>query len=169
MANKTHLDALIDYKEDIIALMTQDQQLMGLIFDDPEIDLESDEIFNIRDTHIFDHSYVDDVVQTDSVLILVESGLIGMTSKEINTLEVQVQVIVARHFMKLNTKKFKGLRGNRRDNVIRRIELLLHDTRPGIGRMQLVDCGPVDVPKGFTSMRMTYLIHDFRNNRTLSQ
>ena len=167
MANRTHLDALIDYKEDVINIMTQDQELMGLIFDNPSVDLDSDEIFNIRDTHIFDHSYVDDSVQTDSVLILVESGLIGMTSKEINTLELQIQVIVARNYMKLNTKKFKGLRGNRRDNVVRRIEMLLHDERLGIGRLMLVDCGPVDVPKGFTSIRLTFLTHDFKNNRTL--
>lgn len=168
MAKQTHLDQLIDIKEDIIDLMVSDKQLMGLIFDDPDIDLESDAVVNIRDTNIYDHSYSDDTVQTDTVLILVETGLIGMMSKEINTFEVVIQVIVARHFMKLNPRKFKGLRGNRRDNVIRRIAMLLHDPRLTLGHLSLTDCGPVDVPKGFTSMRMIFTCDDFSRNRRLA-
>lgn len=168
MATKTHIDQLIDYKEDIIDLMLRDQKLMGLVFDDPEIDLDGDEVFHARDTHIYDHSYSDDTVQTDKVLILVESAMIGLASKEVNTFEIQIQVIVARNYMKLDTKKFKGLRGNRRDNVVRYIEMLLHDERLGIGRLSLVDCGPVDVPKGFTSIKLTFLSSDFSRNRNLS-
>lgn len=167
MANKTHLDQLIDLKEDIIELMMSDKELMGLIFDNPDIDLDSDEVFNIRDTNIYDHSYSDDTVQTDSVIILVESEMVGMLSKEINTFNVIIQVIVARNYMKLNHQRFKGRRGNRRDNVVRRIDMLLHDTRLSIGRINLIDCGPVDVPKGFTSVRMVFTCDDFSRNRRL--
>lgn len=167
MANKTHLDQLIDFKEDIIDAMVSDKELMGLVFDDPDIDLECDDVFNIRETNIFDHSYSDDTVQSDNVLILVETGLTGVLSKEVNSFEVVVQVIVARNFMKLDTRRFKGLRGNRRDNVVRRIDMILHDMRISIGRLTLVDCGPVDVPKGFTSMRMVFTCDDFSRNRRL--
>lgn len=168
MAKKTHLDQLIDFKEDIIELMMSDKELMGLMFDDPDIDLESDEVFNVRDTNIYDHSYSDDTVQTDKVIILVETELVGMLSKEINTFNIIIQVIVARNFMKLDKRRFRGLRGNRRDNVIRRIDMLLHDERLSLGRLSLVDCGPVDVPKGFTSVRMILSCDDFSRNRRLS-
>lgn len=168
MANKTHLDQLIDLKEDIIALMVQDQALMGLVFDDPNIDIESDQVFNIRDTNIYDHSYSDETVQTDKVLILVESEMVNVLSNEYNTFHVIIQVIVARNFMKLDTRRFKGLRGNRRDNVVRMIDLLLHDKRFSLGSFKLIDCGPVDVPRGFTSIRMVYSCDDFSRNRRLS-
>lgn len=167
MANKTHIDQLIDFKEDIIEMMMADKELMGLVFDDPDIDLDSDEVFNVRDTNIYDHSYSDETVQTDGVIILVETELIGVLSKEINSFNIIIQVIVARNYMKLDTRRFKGLRGNRRDNVIRRIEMLLHDKRLSLGRLSLIDCGPVDVPRGFTSVRMVLSCDDFSRNRRL--
>lgn len=167
MANKTHIDQLIDFKEDVIEMMMADKELMGLVFDDPDIDLDSDEVFNVRDTNIYDHSYSDETVQTDGVIILVETELIGVLSKEINSFNIIIQVIVARNYMKLDTRRFKGLRGNRRDNVIRRIEMLLHDKRLSLGRLSLIDCGPVDVPRGFTSVRMVLSCDDFSRNRRL--
>ena len=167
MANKTHIDQLIDFKEDVIEMMMADKELMGLVFDDPDIDLDSDEVFNVRDTNIYDHSYSDETVQTDGVIILVETELVGILSKEINSFNIIIQVIVARNYMKLDTRRFKGLRGNRRDNVIRRIEMLLHDKRLSLGRLSLIDCGPVDVPRGFTSVRMVLSCDDFSRNRRL--
>jgi hypothetical protein len=167
MANKTHIDQLIDFKEDVIEMMVADKELMGLVFDDPNIDLDSDEVFNVRDTNIYDHSYSDETVQTDGVIILVETELVGILSKEINSFNIIIQVIVARNYMKLDTRRFKGLRGNRRDNVIRRIEMLLHDKRLSLGRLSLIDCGPVDVPRGFTSVRMVLSCDDFSRNRRL--
>lgn len=167
MANKTHIDQLIDFKEDVIEMMMADKELMGLVFDDPDIDLDSDEVFNVRDTNIYDHSYSDETVQTDGVIILVETELVGVLSKEINSFNIIIQVIVARNYMKLDTRRFKGLRGNRRDNVIRRIEMLLHDKRLSLGRLSLIDCGPVDVPRGFTSVRMVLSCDDFSRNRRL--
>lgn len=167
MANKTHIDQLIDFKEDVIEMMMADKELMGLVFDNPDIDLDSDEVFNVRDTNIYDHSYSDETVQTDGVIILVETELIGVLSKEINSFNIIIQVIVARNYMKLDTRRFKGLRGNRRDNVVRRIEMLLHDKRLSLGRLSLIDCGPVDVPRGFTSVRMVLSCDDFSRNRRL--
>ena len=168
MANKTHIDQLIDFKEDIISLIETSQPIMGLVFDDPNIDMSSDQVFNVRDTNIYDHSYSDETVQTDKVQILVESEMVKVLSNEYNTFHVIIQVIVARNYMKLDSKRFKGLRGNRRDNVIRYIDLLLHDQRFSLGQFKLIDCGPVDVPKGFTSMRMVYSCDDFSRNRRLS-
>jgi len=167
MAVRTHIDQLIDYKEDIIDQMVSSKELMGLVFDDPDIDLDSDQVFNIRDTHLFDHSYSDDTVQTDGVIILVETDMLGVLSKEVNTFGVIIQVIVARNYMKLDTKRFKGLRGNRRDNVVRSIDMLLHGGRPGLGVLKLTDVGPVDVPRGFTSVRMVYTTDDFSRNRRI--
>lgn len=167
MATQTHLDPLIDYKEDIIDMITSDQTIMGLVFDDPNIDMDGDDVFNVRKTNIFDHSYSDNTVQTDKVLILVETGLISVVSKEVNTFEVQIQVICARNYMPLDHSKFKGLRGNRRDNVLRFIAQQLYDARLGIGALRLVDVGPVDVPRGFTSMRMTFHSSDFARNRRI--
>ena len=167
MATKTHFDQLIDYKEDIIDSLTKDPVIMGLLFDDPDIDLESDQVENVRATHIFDHAYSDNTVQEDKVLILVETGLLSVLSKEVNTFEVQIQVICARNYMKLDGRKFKGLRGNRRDNICRFIAQMLFGERLGLGVLKLVDCGPADVPRGFTSLRMVFQTDDFSRNRRL--
>lgn len=167
MATKTHIDQLIDYKEEIIGKLMSDQMIMGLVFDDPTVDLDGDQVANVRATNLFDHSYSDNTVQTDKVLILVETGLLSVLSKEVNTFEVQIQVICARNYMKLDGRKFKGLRGNRRDNVLRYIAQCLFEARLGLGVLKLVDCGPVDVPKGFTSMRLVFQTDDFSKNRRI--
>lgn len=167
MATKTHLDQLIDYKEDIIDMFTKDQMIMGLLFDDPAVDLDGEQVENVRTTNIFDHAYSDNTVQTDKALILIETGLLSVLSKEVNTFEIQIQVICARNYMKLDGRKFKGLRGNRRDNLVRYIAQALFEARLGLGVLKLVDCGPADVPRGFTSLRMVFQTDDFSKNRRL--
>lgn len=163
----THIDELINYKETISNYILNDQVLMGLVFDDPDIDLDDDRVYNAKGRNIFTHSYCDDVVQIDNIMILIESMLIKAPYSEINRYEVEIQIICGKNYMDLDAKKFKGYRGSRRDNIIRCIDLLLKDERLGIGKLKLNSCVPVDVPKGFSSMMMVYSSEDYSKNRRI--
>ena len=77
---------------------------------------------------------------------------------------INVNVICHKRYMKLNHKTFKGLKGNRKDNLIRHIDKLLNGTRIGIGRLELVDVKPLNVPQNYTGLVSIYRLYDF--NRT---
>ena len=48
MAVNTPLDEIIDYKDTAIKKMLASQDIMSLLFDTPNIDMESDEVYNAR-------------------------------------------------------------------------------------------------------------------------
>ena len=69
-------------------------------------------------------------------------------------------------WMKLDTKKFKGVKGNRKDNLLRQIDLLLNNSDEfGIGRLSLQSVNVASVPKPYTSSMLTYSTSDFSRNR----
>lgn len=168
MANvETHIDELIDFPAKIINAIASSQEIVGLIFDDPNIDMESDLAESVRD-HLYDYNYIDETVEEDGVLIMVDSDIVDMPNPNVASIEVYIQIVVNKHYMRLDSAKFPGVKGNRRDNITRQIDLLLRGRRDfGIGRLDLESAITASVPRKFTSKMMTYAVVDFGVNREL--
>ena len=168
MANiQTHIDELINYPAKIINAIAESQEIVGLIFDDPDIDMSSELAESVRD-HLYDYNYIDDTVQEDGVLIMVDSDIVDMPNPNIATIEVYIQIVVNKHYMRLDASKFKGVKGNRRDNITRQIDLLLRGRRDfGISRFELESAITASVPKKFTSKMLTYAVSDYGKNKEL--
>ena len=64
---------------------------------------------------------------------------------------------------------FVGVKGNRRDNLAREIDLLLRGSRDfGIGKLELVSAITSPVPKKFTSKLLTFRAVNFANGKELT-
>ena len=167
MSKETYIDELIDFKENVILAIGNSQKVLGLLADDPNIDVDSDEADTILERNIFDYDYVQETIKRSDAYIMVETEMASNASGSINRWVVYVQIVCYKDFVKLDKKtKFKGVKGNRRDNLAREIDKLLNgSTEFGIGKLTLRRAASADVPEEFTSKLLTYEINDFRNER----
>ena len=166
MPDTRPLDDMTLYKEAIIRKIAASQKVIGLLVNDPMIDMDSDEANDIIDRNIFDYDYIDRTVQRSDAYIMVDSELDYPTSGTMNQWRVYVQIVCAKTFNSMDHKIFKGVSGNRRDNLAQEIDALLNGERfIGIGDLELLSASPATVPDTFTSMLLTYRVHDFRRER----
>lgn len=166
MPDTRPLDDMTLYKEAIIRKIASSQKVIGLLVNDPMIDMDSDEANDIIDRNIFDYDYIDRTVQRSDAYIMVDSELDYPTSGTMNQWRVYVQIVCAKAFNSMDHKIFKGVAGNRRDNLAQEIDALLNGERfIGIGDLELLSAAPASVPDTFTSMLLTYRVHDFRRER----
>lgn len=166
MADKTFLDDLIDYKHQVIADIGSADTIVGLLLNDPKVDMQSDSAYNIVGTKIFDYDYIDKTVQENEAYIMVDAEMAHPTSGTMNQWWLYVQIVCTKDFNSLNPKLFKGVVGNRRDNLAKQIDLRINGRRDfGIGRLELYSVNPASVPDTFTSLLLTYKIHEFRQER----
>lgn len=166
MPDTRPLDDMTLYKEAIIRKIASSQKVIGLLVNDPMIDMDSDEANDIIDRNIFDYDYIDRTVQRSDAYIMVDSELDYPTSGTMNQWRVYVQIVCAKAFNSMDHKIFKGVSGNRRDNLAQEIDALLNGERfIGIGDLELLSAAPANVPDTFTSMLLTYRVHDFRRER----
>lgn len=166
MPDTRPLDDMTLYKEAIIRKIAASQKVIGLLVNDPMIDMDSDEANDIIDRNIFDYDYIDRTVQRSDAYIMVDSELDYPTSGTMNQWRVYVQIVCAKTFNSMDHKIFKGVSGNRRDNLAQEIDALLNGERfIGIGDLELLSAAPANVPDTFTSMLLTYRVHDFRRER----
>ena len=165
MAVQTHLDELIDYTSKIIAALSNSPEVVGLIVDKAPSEVTEADMDNARNK-MFDFDYIDETVQSAGAFIMVDADMVAAPTGTIKDLEVYVQIAVSKTYVKLSPTIFKGMRGNRRDNLSRQIDLLLNGSRDfGIGKLQLVTARTANVPPSFTSKMLTYRIPDFAVNR----
>lgn len=165
MAVNTHLDELINYSSQIITALSNSPEIVGLMLDKSPADVTEADMDAARE-QMYDFDYIDETVQTAGAFIMVDVDMIAAPTGSIKTLEAYVQIAVSKTYVKLNAKKFKGMRGNRRDNLARQIDLLVNGSRDfGIGKLQLVSARTANVPSSFTSKLLTYRSEDFAKNR----
>lgn len=166
MSKETYLDDLIAYKENVIAALSQSQDVMGLLANDPNLDLESSEAEDIVERNIFDYDYIDGTLERHDAYIMVDDELVQPSSGTFNRWLLYVQVVCAKTFNDVDKKLFRGVKGNRRDNLARSIDVLLNGSRDyGVGKLVLMGVAPAKVPDKFTSLLLTYEIRDFRAER----
>ena len=163
---KQPLQDIVDYKAQVIAQLVASQPVVGLLLDDPNIDLDSDKAIDSLDDLIFDFDYIDRTVERSDAFIMVEADMIGPSSGSFNTWELYVQIVCHKDYVKMDGKKFKGVRGNRRDNLMCEVDKLLNGTRLfGIGKLELKNAITAMVPDSFTSKMLTYVVKEPRRER----
>lgn len=168
MAGVSHLDEIIDYKKKVIDALGSSQTVVGLLLNNPTIDMSSDEAYSVFQNNLFDYNYINETPQQATALIMVEVEVPRVTSSTIKDMTLYLQIVVNKSYMELPKPAFKGIRGNRRDNLTRQIDLLLNDSRGfGIGRLQLQSVLVANVADGYTSHMLTYTIPDFAKDRKL--
>lgn len=166
MSKDTYLDDLISYKENVIAALSQSQDVMGLLANNPNLDLESSEAEDIVERNIFDYDYIDGTLERHDAYVMVDDELVQPSSGTFNRWLLYVQVVCAKTFNDIDKKLFRGVKGNRRDNLARSIDVLLNGSRDyGVGKLVLMSVAPATVPDKFTSLLLTYEIRDFRAER----
>lgn len=166
MAVNTPLDEIIDYKDTAIRKMLSSQDIMSLMFDIPEIDMESDEVYYARERNFFDYGIKPDTIQTETVSIFVQSSMVDRINANFKGMAVTISIVCNVSYVELDKKKFKGIKGNRVDNIARQIVVALDDNDQefGIGELTLTQCRPVTVPKGYTAVELTYEVDDFADD-----
>lgn len=161
------LKDVIDYKYEVINEIANSQEIMGLMFDDPDIDMDDDLVYNVRNDNLVDHSFTDDTWTQEKTAIFVECELSENQSMTVKNMAIIVQIISPNSYIKLDRKKFKRRKGNRNDNIAVAIADLLDGEDCGeigstIGEIDLVECSPVTAPNGFTSVRLLFIASNFR-------
>lgn len=165
MAVQTHLDELINYSSSIINKLANSPEIVGLIVDKADPDMSGEDGEMARQ-HMFDYDYIDETVLQAGAYIMVDVDMAEASSGTINDMEVYVQICVSKKYMDLDAQKFPGVKGNRRDNLARQVDLLINGSRDlGIGRLQLASARTAGVPQAFTSKMLTYRIPDFAKRR----
>jgi len=162
LRDATYIDELINFKNTAVRKLGNSQEVVGLILDNPSIDMESDEALSVVGRDILDHSYCDDTLIDVRALIFVEAAIIKNVTTQMRRDEIDVHIIVDRHYMTLDPSRYKGVRGNRRDNLARQVNQLLQESNEyGIGTLTLIDCEPFVVPKGYSGLLLRYRTADF--------
>lgn len=168
MPGISHLDEIIDFKEKVLDIISKDQRVVGLILNNPNIVIGGAEAYKIFDENLFDFDYVDDTVQSSTAMIMAEIDIVEVPTSTIKIAQLYVQVVVCKTYMRLDKKIFKGVRGNRRDNLVRYIDLLLRESKEfGIKPLELQSVVSATVPSKFTSKLMTYDITAWAKDRKL--
>lgn len=166
MSENTYLDDLVRYKKLIIKEIASSKEVLGLLANDPNIDPDGERAQEIVEKNIFDYDYIDTTVERSDAFIMVESELIKPSSSTINQWYVYVQVVCAKSYNNLDKKIFRGVEGNRRDNLVAEVDRLINGGRDfGIGKLTLMSVGPASVPSGFTSSIATYGVDNFKRER----
>lgn len=165
MAKLTHLDSIVEFKDTVIQKLATSQEVIGLILDKPDIDVNSEDAEAVY-KHLYSYDYLDDTVSTDSADIAIDVDLYEKPTGTEAKYYLYVQIICNKGYMGI--KNFKGLKGNRRDNLARFVDKMLNGSRDfGIGRLDLVRAETTNVPYRFTCKTLTYEIHGFAQNREL--
>ena len=164
----THQDQLVDYNQRICNKILSSREVMALIANDPDLDLDSPEAAQWED-HIIDHAWVDDTVQESGAFVDRGCGRDGHVLRHHQGYcGFYVEVLVSKTYMALTPSLFKGVKGNRRDNIVRQIDKLLNGSYDfGIGRLDATNIRTVTTANKFSGKLITYMVSDFARNRSL--
>lgn len=163
----TGLKDVIDYKYEVINEISNSQEIMGLMFDDPDIDMDSDLVYHVRDDNLVDHSFTDDTWTQEKTAIFVECKMTGTSTSTVKNMAIIIQIISPNSYIKLDRQKFKRRKGNRNDNIAVAIADLLDGEDCGeigstIGEIELDECAPTIAPNGFSSVQLVFTAYNFR-------
>ncbi|MBQ0099490.1 MAG: hypothetical protein KBS91_02955 [Firmicutes bacterium] len=133
MAINTPLDEIIDYKDTAIKKMLASQEVMSLIFDTPNIDMDSDEVYHARERNFFDYGINPDTIQTDTACIFVQASAVSFPNDTMKRMAMPISILCNVNYVELSKKKFKATKGNRLDNIARQIIVALEDENQEFG------------------------------------
>lgn len=162
----TPLDRLVEYPVKALHCIGTDPTVAQLLTDNPNINMESEEADDIFDRYLYDYIYVDGTTQEAEAYICVEAETSNSPTPTIQNMKLYVTIFCHKQFMKINPAKFKGMIGNRRDNLVRYVDNLLNGSDIfGIGALTLENAHTVAAPTGFTARELTYTIPNIRHKQ----
>lgn len=162
---RTYLDELVEYPAKVLSRIGTNETIVSLLLDNWDIDPDSDEADSVFDEYLFDYLYVDGTSAESKAYICVEAELNKNGSSTMQDFRLYVTVICHKGYMKLDPARCKGMIGNRRDNLVRAIDLILSGSSlVGIGSLTLMSVRTVPSPAGFTTRELTYKVSDFKDN-----
>lgn len=130
--------------------------------------MDSDDADEVFEKYLFDYGYVDGTTSETAAYVCVEAEVPAIPTPTIKDMKLYVTVLCHKQFMPINTAEFKGMIGNRRDNLVRSIDKILNGADVfGIGQLTLKSARIVAAPTGFTARELTYEIPDFRGNQNV--
>lgn len=160
---KSFLDEVIEYPVTALHKIGTDADVVKLLTDNPDIDMDSDEADEVFDKYLYDYGYVDVTTDEAAAYICIEANLTNAASTSFNDIKVYVTVICHKEFMNIDSTKFKGIIGNRRDNLTRYVDKVLNNSEVfGIGKLTLLTARVVSAPTGFTARELTYTVSEFK-------
>lgn len=161
--DKTFLDELVEYPAKAVQRIGTDRTVVSLLLDDPNIDMDSDEADEVFDDYIFDYGYVDNAITEARAFVCVEAELIKTSTPTIQDFRLYITVYCHKKFMRIDSKRFPAIIGNRRDNLIRSIDKLINGTDIfGIGLLTLASAKTISSPTGFAARELAYAVTDFK-------
>lgn len=162
--DKSRINELVEYPVKALQKIGTDPAVVQLLTNNPDIDMESDEADSVFDKFLFDYGYVDGTVDEAAAFICVEAEVTDIPNTTIQDLKLYVTVICHKLFMPIDTSKFKGVIGNRRENLCRCVDNLLNGSNIfGIGNLTLNSARVVPAPTGFAARELTYSVPNFQN------
>lgn len=165
MAKDTHCDELLEAKTLIRNKIYDTQEIVALVLDKPGI-TEDDTYYEEALDHILDYRYVDETVQQAGAWVMTEIEYNESYTAAMRIVDIYVEVLCSKRFMSLTN--WTGIKGNRRDNILARVDVLLNGSREfGIGRLRLIGVTVGNVPNDFTSLCLHYQIPDFAADRAV--
>ncbi len=165
---QTHLDEIISYKDKIIKEIGLSKEVVGLLLDNPNINMESDEAYSVFDNNLYNYNYIDETQTSARSLIMVDIEIPAILTGTIKDIYIYVQIAVPKETMVLDTSKFAGIKGNRKDNLLRQVDLILNNQSGfGIGKLFLQSVTVASCPSKYTSSLLTYSIPSFSRNRSV--
>lgn len=159
---KTYLDQVVDYPSKVILRLAEDKYCAGLILNKAFDSVTEVDIDEVLEKHIKDYQYVDETTQETAAYILVELDVARVDNRTIKDISLYVTVCCHKNYMALEPKVFKGVIGNRRDNLIRYADRVLNNSQfMGLGRLKLESLRTLQTVNGFTIRELRYSIPDF--------
>lgn len=159
---KTYLDQLVEYPAEIIKKISEDKYCVGFLMNKAFVEVNEDDLEKALDENIFDYQYVDETAEKSCAYIWVEIEVSRVENSRIKDIKLYVTVVCHKDFMKLNHKVYKGVIGNRRDNIVRYVDKLLNGKSfAGIGAFALKSVKTVSPNSNFTGRLLSYDISDF--------
>ena len=163
MAHKSDIDEIVDFSYKIRSKIIQNQEVMALISDNPNYDPDGDEA-DTYESHVLDHYYNDETGLSAGAYVLVDTDMVDLPTPTMKKIFVYVAVVCTKGYMSMDPKRFRGVKGNRRDNIARLINNMLDDSLEfGVGDLQLTSAMLGSVPTGYTSRILTYEVPNYAN------
>ena len=166
---KTHIDELVDYPAKVILKLANDKNCLSLLKN--KIDISEEDIDDALINNIFDYEYVDKTTTSAEAYIWVEADVPYVSNKTIKGMAIYVTIACHKQFMKLDNRIFKGLMGNRRDNIARFVDLILNDNFDfGIGKLSLKSVKTLSSSNSnFTMRELAYAVPDFNIKENIDE
>lgn len=160
----TNLDEIVDFPDAIANALNQDTTIVGLLTNNPNVDIINDEV-DLLGSQIFNYNFIPSTATDSLSYITIDTVISKVSNDTTKMLNIIITVISNKTNMKLDSSIFVGLAGNRRDNLIRYIDLLVRRMdNLGIGKVQLTSRTPVSpISIGSTDFTAKQLVYEVPN------